>query len=148
MENKLTFQAGTQEVGGQIRNSSRTRPGQMSSRPITFLLHPPTHACSHSLLPQHTFNSTHKKSNVTTQNHSTLLLISPILSFLWEPKCSWCNRKCTLHQTNAVFLGLDSLKSVFSLSTVLFPSAFYFIKSPSTLLTKAIAFLSLGSDKL
>lgn len=58
-ENNLKFQAGTQEVGGQIQNSSKTRTNELKAHYLPFT---PTHARSHShsLLPLHQFNSVHK----------------------------------------------------------------------------------------
>lgn len=74
------------EDGFETAKQQRDRASKNELKAHYLPLLPPTHAHSHSPLhPQHTFNSTHKKSQVTFQNNLTLFTDS-VFSVLSLPE--------------------------------------------------------------
>lgn len=134
----------------RFKNSSRTRPGQMSSRPIT-LPFTPTHPHMHIHIPYSYDIDLIAHTRKAMSQHTITKVCFQFLPFSpFSVNLNVHDVTGSAHYTRPVQFPSNwtLITGCFPSTILLFPSAFYFIKSPSTLLTKAIAFLSLGSDKI
>lgn len=149
MENKQTFQAGTQEVGGQIQKQQ-----QDQARTNEFKAHYPsfyTHPHMHIHIPYSYDIDLIAHTRKAMSQHTITKVCFQFLPFSpFSVNLNVHDVTGSAHYTRPVQFPSNwtLITGCFPSTILLFPSAFYFIKSPSTLLTKAIAFLSLGSDKI